>query len=466
MTIKITKGGLRYAGSSLTVGEAYDFDESFEQSCVSRGYAVYVPAYGDDVEEKTACIIGNSLGYQERRQPSGGYYQSFGNGLFEQINQRSGQHFKLLNIKAADGIRLSTILDNFETGVRPHAPDYVFCLGALENEVANAADATTVSSQLSALLTKCRSIGAKLIITAMTPGGSIITTTAMRDKWYELNRVMLDLFWGVKDVCMLRTDTILADPTQTYPTPISGGYTDGAWHWYQRGASLIADTYISQISNFVGGFRDPFNGTWSASMTDVNALVGNPFNTGSAAAGSGLTGTVPGSGVSFSLGGTGSGAASLVSRLSDGVPGNWCQVVYSGPASPVWNTDRVRGNTSNVSISSAGLAVGDVIQGLWEVECSAASAGFMGFQIFVIFTGSTGTYGRAYGNVQNNGAGVLAPLLTTTQGKRVLATPPLAIQTGTTGLQLFVEAHPSGASASFTVKFGRHAYRKLDGTWY
>ncbi len=432
--------------------------------------AVALVAGGDVINlvsaTATVCIIGDSLGYKERRTTSGAYLQSQADSLFAQINARIGQKFKLLNLDAADGIRFSAIVDKFETGVRQYAPDYVVCLGTFENDVVAGTSATTASTLLDSLLSKCRSIGAKLIVTTVTPGGTVIVNTTQRDKWYELARLTVQKYGGLSDVCLLRTDTVLADPTATYPSPISGGYTDGAWHWYQRGAAFLADLFATQISNFVGGSANPFDGTISASMTDLNVLTPNMFLTGTTAGGGNLTGTLPGSGVTFTVGGTGSGVASLTSRLSEGVPGNWLDIAYTGPASPVWNTDRIRGNTANVSLSSAGLAVGDVVSGLWECEVPTVSAGLMGLQMFVIFTGSSGTYGRTYANVQNNGIGVLAPMLTTIQGRRYYMTPPLAIPVGTTGLQLFVEAHPSGANAAFTARFGRHRYLKLDSTWY
>ena len=414
----------------------------------------------------TCCIIGDSLGYKERRVPSASYYQSISDTLFQQINARLGQKFKLMSMGAADGVTLATILDQFETSVRSYAPDYVWCLGTMENDIFAGTATATLSTQLDTLLAKCRSIGAKLIVTAPTPGGTLITTSAQRDAWYAANRLIVQKFGYLSDVCLLRTDMVLADPTAAYPTPITGGYTDGAWHWYQRGATLLADVFASQISDFVGGVFDPFDGSISTGMTDTNVLTPNMFNTGTTAGGGNLTGTLPGSGVSFSVGGTGSGVSSLVSRLSEGVPGNWCDIAYTGPASPVWNTDRIRGNTGGVSIASAGLAVGDVVQGLWECETTSVTQGLMGIQVFVIFTGSTGTYNRSYGNTQNNGTGATASLLTTKQGKRVLCTPPLAIPVGTTALALYVEAHPTGASAAFTARFGRHAIRKLDSTWY
>lgn len=414
----------------------------------------------------TCCIIGDSLGYKERRVPSATYYQSLGDGLFGQINARLGQKFKLLALGAADGVLLATILDQFETAVRPYTPDYVWCLGNMENDIFAGTAISTLSTQLDSLLAKCRSIGAKLITTVPTPGGTQITTTTQRDAWYAATRLIVQKYGYLTDVCLLRTDMPLADPTATYPSPISGGYTDGGGHWYQRGATLLADLFATQVSNFVGGAYDPFDGSISTGMTDLNVLTPNMFNTGSTAGSGNLTGTLPGTGVTFSIGGTGSGVASLVSRLSEGKPGNYVDIAYTGPASPVWNTDRIRANTNNVSLASAGLAVGDVVQGLWEFETTSITQGFMGAHAFVIFTGSTGTYNRTYGNAQNNGAGVLTPLLTTPQGKRVIATPPLAIPPGTTGLQLFVEAHPSGANAAFTGRFGRHAFRKLDASFY
>lgn len=424
-----------------------------------------VPA---SARNNSVVALGNSLTGQEVRTPTGGYYTQLGNALFYQINARLNQTFKLLNVAGYSGNTSTQILSYFDSQVTPYSPGYVFLLGWAENDIAQLVSTTTILSNTSALINKCRSIGAKLIITMPTPGGVQLDSSSKAQAWIDTTSALKSYLADFKDVLLLRTDLPYLDATSTYPSPVSGGYTDTAWHWYQRGAHLLADTFATQISSFIGGATDALSSSWFSAISGTGALVGNPLNTGSTTAGGGLSGNVPTSGVTYSLAGTGTGVASLVAR-SDSLSlsgSQWCRVTYTGPASAVWTTDYIQGATTSTSISTGGLAVGDVIQGLWEVKTNGAVTGLMGAELFIIFTNSSGTYGRAYGNYQNNGSSSVASLLTTGLGQQIMATPPLAIPTGTTAVNMILRVHPVGTSASFAVDFGRHGFRKLDSTWY
>lgn len=413
-----------------------------------------------------AVVIGDSLATQDYRITSGAFYTQSGNGIFSQINARMRQYFQLLNVGGHSGQTLATVLSYFETEVTPFAPDYLFVIGSIENDIAQLTPAASIINSVKALIVRCQALGIRLVITGTAPGGSLLSNSAKSQAYIDLNRTLEDLMRMQKNTLFLRADYQYYDASNlTVPSPLTGGYSDGTWHPYARGASVLADSWTTSIINFVGEAYDPFDAGWFTGATGLSALVANPFNQGSQAALGGLTGFVPASGVTYSNGGTGVGVASVVARTDR--PGQWCRVAYTGPAAPVFNTDRLRATTNAVSLATAGLAVGDYLTGLWEIATDGPVIGLMGAQVFVNFIGSTNpTLSRSYGNYQNAGTAPNTPMLTTPISQMVLGTPNVAIPVGTTSVQLFCEFHPSGANAAFNALYGRHGYKKLSSQWY
>lgn len=413
----------------------------------------------------SAVVIGDSLATQDKRLTSGGYYTQSGNGVFSQINARMRQFFKLKNVGGYSGRTLGTVISFFDVDVAPFMPDYLFVIGSIENDIFAGTPAATIVSNVNTLIDRCQSLGIRLVIMGTPPGGTQLTTNARSQAYIDLNRTLANTMRSKKNVLFLRADYQYYDVANLVkPSPLSGGFSDGAWHPYARGACILADSFTKDIAEFVGISYDPFDTAWFTGATGISALVGNPFNQGSQVASGGLTGFVPGAGVTFSKTGTGSGVASVVARTDK--PGNWCKVAYSGPTTnPVWQTDFLRGETPTVSLATAGLAVGDFVTGLWEVCTDGNVAGLMGANVFIIFGNSTGV-GRVYGNYQNSGAVPNTPMLSTPITPQVLATPKIAIPPGTTTLRLCCDVHPSGANAVFNAMFGMHGYNQLSSDSY
>lgn len=416
----------------------------------------------------TAVVIGNSLAALDKPFPSGGYQQLLPTSLFGQMNYQLGQAFLLLSVAGVGGQRISQINARFDTDVTPYRPGYVFA-HLLENDAAaasNSLDAAGVKTavdnaraEVRTFLAKNFAINATPVIYGLTPSAAQITGVGKADVWVQLNFMLAEECSKTKGrAIFLPLHEAYIDIAATYPAGLSG-YDDGDFHFNSKGACIAAKKMAPILAKHIPRtpyiFPSHFHGTSASDM----GLVANPFMRGSQAAPAALSGNVPAAGVTATKGGTGTAVASLIARTD--APGQWAQIVYTGPASPVWDTDKCGFNTSGISYATAGLEVGDWFQAFWEVDLDENPTNFGGFELEVRFSGSPTLYTRVYGNKQNNNLGQLVWLGSLSPGRGVLATPPCKVSVGTTGIQTFVTAHPGGANAAFTARFGRHYVRNF-----
>lgn len=438
--------------------------------------STFVPFRGGNHK---AILVGDSLINQDVPTASGGYLQWLSSGMLHNLNYRLGVRLDIVGISGVSGTRSDQIALQLPILLAANpGVGYVF-INAGANDVDQYLTAPRTVAQYKAtmqsMINMCLANGARPIVFGITGSELYITTSGKADMWQACNWVLRDLARSNPDMILITNDVLLGDASKNFPSNLTT-LTDGSFHPNSLGAKIIGDngftkldSIITPVDLFPSAFKS--GGTW----VPVNelALTPNALMTGTASGTGNVTGNVPSSGITISVGGTGAGVSSLSQNTDAPTGSQWVSVAYTGPASAVNATDYVNANTPNISLAAAGLAVGDSVQGLFEFNMSGSASSFMGVEIFVNFVGATGSvtpqfgptgvYSRAYGMKQNNSSAPLVALGTNTMGKGVLHTPPMPIPAGTTAIGLFVRAYPvsGSAAATFTVMFGRHRVRKI-----
>lgn len=421
-------------------------------------------------------IVGDSLSNQDIPTQSGGNLSWLSNGLVVNLNYKLGARFNVVGIIGLSGNRSDQIAAALPAllAANPDAGYVLIDAGANDVDQYLTAPRTPEAfrATMQSMIGMCLQYGMTPIIRGITGSALYITTAGKADMWVACNNVLRDLARLNPEVILLPTDNSIINVAASFPAG-QAIYCDGSFHPNSRGALKIAMDDFTILDKFIPPVK-VFPAHWHAGSSNEMAYTGNPLMVGTQVASSGLTGNVPAAGVSLSAGGSPISAVASILQNTDAPTGSqWAQVAYQGPASPAFATDFVRATTASVTLVTGNFRAGDVIRGLWEFDMDSAPVGFMGAEIFINFIGATGVvqsplggpaaaYSRAYGMRQNSGAAPLTALSTDSYGKGVLETIPLPIPTGTTSIQLFVQAFPIvGVSGSnFTVRFGRHTYIK------
>ena len=425
------------------------------------------------------CIlVGDSLTAQDIPSPSGSYIQRLGNALFQHINYRLGGRLSVAAISGVSGTRSDQILTALQTTLAANTGIGYAFISCGANDVNQYLTYPVTEAQYKAnmrnIIAACLSYGVRPILYGIPGSATYITTAGKADMWISCNSALKDLAREYPDVVLLQLDTVMSDVAAAYPANLAT-LCDGSFHPNSLACKLFADYAYTTLNaiippvdlfhshNHVGGANELLL-TANPLMTGTSALTGGTTPTGNVASGGLVT-----------VAGTGVGVGSVVANSNGPTGCQWSQVAYTGPASAVNATDYVQalGTAAAVSLATAGLAVGDTIQGLFEFNVTGTIANFMGAEIFLNFVGATGsvtpplavagTYSRSYGMKQNNSAAPLVALGSVGYGAGVLETLPMPIPSGTTAIQMFVRAYPvSGSSgATFTVQFGRNRVRKV-----
>lgn len=427
----------------------------------------------------TSVHVGDSLTNQEAPTASGANLQWLANAAFHNLNYRLGLRLNMVAISGVSGTRSDQILLRLQEvlAANPGVGNVFITSGA--NDVDQYLTAPRTPAQykatMQAMINMCLAAGARPIVFGITGSEQYITTSGKADMWQTCNWILRDLARLNPDMVLEPVDTYLTDLSKNFPSNFTS-LTDGSFHWNSLGAKVISDALYPTLNAMIPPVdlfpsARPSGSTWAP--TNELAFTPNSLMTGSQAASGNMTGVLPAAGITISIGGTGTGVASLSQNTDAPTGSQWSSIAYTGPASAVNATDYVNVNTANVSLAAAGLAVGDTVQGLFEFNMGASATNLMGAEIFVNFIGATGSvtpmfgppgaYSRSYGMKQNNGAAPLVALGSNPLGKGVLHTVPMPIPAGTTALALFVRVYPVSGSnaATFTPMFGRHRIRKV-----
>lgn len=301
------------------------------------------------------------------------------------------------------------------------------------------------------------------MIKALTAAGKLVIVTPELPRTFGFSAQRLAQQVSVRDGLMaLRIKGVyvvdpwpdLVDYTTLTGDPVSGMYWDaqthpgnlGAFYWGKAIAAVLnqimPEPYVLPATN--GGLYD-------ATYNPYGVLNANPFNFGTGGTlNGGPTGSVPNS-VTLTRTGTDIAVASTASVSSNGKL--WHQIAISG--TPATNTQRATGSQS---VPLANISVGDVIEGVCEVEVDAGVVGVHGPSLELNPTGGATTLVSGNYDTWARGVGYAPNVFHT----GVIRTPRLIVQSGLTALnfQLIARAEQSQACA-MTFRVRAMGVRKL-----
>lgn len=334
-------------------------------------------------------------------------------------------------VSGNSGYRTDQIAPLFAAQVAAHAPDYVLITAATNDLIQGlgAAYALRGVLQMAALV---ESIGAVPIVRTISPGGSFAASPELFQARRDFNALIasaaLQNGWPLFDTSRAYLDTASA-----VDAPMSG-YTDGEFHPLNKGAVVEAEILADLLKGLPR--RELFN------PTTTGNLASNPLMTGTGGTKpTGVTGVVPDGG-NYNIGGGATCVSSIVPR-TDGGYGDWWQSEMVIP---------VGGYVSQligvVSMAAAGIAVGDTLRAVCDIEVlDGHDGGVNSVDLRAKFNGATDPqWATAYSPASASGT------LRLGRFAAQYRIPELVVPAGTTSISLY--ANISGANCALTTRVG------------
>ena len=404
----------------------------------------------------TYVAFGNSLAVKDMPgYVSNDLYQYQTSPIVWANQQLNGALYGLTNCgysgKTSDEI-LSHIAD-----VVAQKPKYAICFFP-ENDIATGVStltggALTSTDTISNITTAVKTLLTAGIIPVIgTPLVSLAyNSQAKADHFHAVAAYIRALPYTYPGVRVFEASDLYVDLTATYPQPLSG-WTDASVHPVNKACQLLGERIAAQLYDVTP--LNPFPSHFNASNAGVSGMHVNPFMTGSGGTiGSNAAGSCPTSLTLSSTRASGTATGSLVSR-TDGKPGQWAQIAYSGPVGGALGDYAQLGSTGDRALPS-GIAIGDTIQVYQEFEMDASPTNFAGAAVMVRVSPTMNVFGNGFVSSSDYTA------LSKKQTSGVLVTPPFQIKADSAGLRVYGRAYVSAASAAFTVRFGRVGFRKI-----
>ncbi len=339
-----------------------------------------------------------------------------------------------------------------------HADADVICIGT--NDVASGLAAAVIIDNIKAFVASRFAAGTKSVGVMTIPPKDANTAT-MNKVRSQVNRWMFDYAKAIPGLTVLDTAAAITDPSNAhYVTNFSA---DGI-HPSNLGAFAMAKVVAAWLVSLYKDcqFLPDYGDLWDATYNPYGSLIPaagyNSFEGTGGTAGTGASGTVPANyTVNRDVGSAITAVCSKVAR-TDGVPGSWFQVELANAtaSSSPWERIRLFPQTNYQLLSTYGLAAGDLVELLAEVNIPASS-GLVFLDAVISWATVSGRFIQCNTDVivGNNSA------LTDAPGKLWLRSPKGAsIPVGATGFSVtFRQGTINGGTA--TIKWGRWAFRKV-----
>lgn len=415
----------------------------FQIQSAMMNFPTYV-AYGNSIAGRDAAAVISTDTYQYAKSPI-----VWANQLL------SGALYGLTNC-GYSGQTSDVILSNL-SAVTAQKPKYAICF-IPENDIA-----TGVSSNTGLTLTSADTISNMTAIVKGLLAAGIIpiigtplvslsyTTQAKADHFHAVAAFTRALPYTYPGVRVFEASDLYVDLTATYPQPASG-WTDASAHPTNKACQLIGERIAAQLYDVAP--LNPFLSHYNASNAGVAGLHTNPFMAGTTGTvGSNAAGQFPTGLTGSSTRASGTATGSLVAR-TDGIPGQWAQVAYSGPVGGAQGDYAQIGSTADKALPT-GIAIGDTVQCFLEFDMDSSPTNFLGAAVMVRVSPTMNVFGSM---IEVTSEYTALPKKT---AAKVLVTPPFQIKADSAGLRVYGRAYASAASAAFTCRFGRVAFRKI-----
>lgn len=293
------------------------------------------------------------------------------------------------------------------------------------NDAKGAVTAATQKANITAILDALQAVGIHVVALTGTPS-NLIDTSSERGVFFEVNDWLRALPYSRPGLTVVDVYPHIALPALNSATATAWntGYSTDLTHPVPLGAVEMAKP-IADAINKLFPKRIPL----VAGGGDPRELLPNPMMVGDTA---GLATNVA------AVGGT--VVASKVNR-TDGIPGQWQQVAFSGPST----------GTRVLQEITTGFTVGGQIYAGLEVQCDAAGWACSTFQWLIECRDNANV---SLGVIFNGAATAAEPPLV----DGVMITNPLTIPVGTTKIRVVLFLKGAG-----TVRIGRMSLR-LAGT--
>ena len=363
------------------------------------------------------------------------------NGWFWHVEDALGWPWPVTQVvnNGIGGNTTTQMRARFQTDVLSNLHQFVSVNGGT-NDPTNGITAVTTIANLQWMYDQIRSAGARLIISTPPANSSITTAKGILDYG--------SICTFIKNYAALHPDVIYADmaasnrTSMANPTPVSGTISSNP-HPNEYGGALWGQVLANVLLGTPGL---PSPATLITANTGQGNLITNGLMTGTGGGPSQrASGTmadswyVGGNGTDVSGAGTGptatsaSAVASKVAR-TDGLPGEWQQVVHSGmtPGPQDGNA-----NTRVYQFIDAGFTPGQTVSGYVEWQADADWNVMDKFFAVIIFQGSSGPK-----NVYSLEPGLgftPAYAVKTNLISGVMCIPPTTIPAGTTELRFYVK---------------------------
>jgi lysophospholipase L1-like esterase len=338
------------------------------------------------------------------------------------------------------GQSTAQMLARFDTDVTPHAPGWVAMMTTGTNDVSGGtATAAEIKANLTAIMDKCDTIGARILMTTIPPRNAI--TTARRNIAVEVNR------W-LREQARTRRNMYLVDDWQALVNPATGflqtAFTGDGIHLIGNAAAKVGRMVADVINTHA-----PAVDILGHSLDDLTILALNPALEGTtgtlsnSATGSAATSWTVGSVTGAAITAT----ASKVAR-TDGLMGEWQQVtVSSGEGFSL--------SQNNTSAGSA-FTTGTQVYAVCEFQTDNDWANTTQFDLYVNALNASFSAIGSVVDLQWVSGDTTFDATWSRLSSGVLKTPVLTVPANTTRLNFGVRMRGQG-----TVRVGRIAVYKL-----
>lgn len=407
-----------------------DVDEELNAAALQAmvaGEGKAATAYLLSKSTKKLLIWGDSMATQNDATNSG--YDYLGNAFIWKGLHVAGNPLDVIYVGGNSGNRTDQIIANFASQVAAQSPDYVLILAGTNDLIQGYGNDYAINGVMQ-MVALVESIGAVPILWCLTPGDTWAANGTNRSLWITHNASLRSLA-SAQGLPIIDGSAAFATAAGQ-PDAIAS--TNDGLH-----PNNLASEYLAPV---VGAFFAQMPRRRLYSPLAAGNAVANPLLAGTGGTKqSGVTGSVPD-------GCTASGVAASVSSVytrANG-PGRWWQQVLTlnaNQASVMY--------FSVATLATAGLAVGDVVRAVCDVEMDAGNSGLHSIRLVLQYVGGTPGSSNSTSDATNNGVGVV-PGATY---KRQLATAKKAIPAGTTSVNVYVIVQAqSSMGASCTVRVG------------
>jgi lysophospholipase L1-like esterase len=387
-----------------------------------------------DAREASVVLLGDSITAANILYPGAGWANGAARGYWSHANMLLRNRLLLLANAGVGGNTTAMILARVGSDVLPYSPGVCVVQGGGNDITTDAASTSTIIANLTAIYQQLGQAGILVVATTVLPSVNV-NTVARRQQLVDVN-------YFIQNYATQNSGVVLCDwysrvANATTGDPLAAAVFDGV-HPTQFGAYLIGQQLAATLSPLFP-IRDPL----PFSNGEVGGLP-NPMMIGNTA---GVATSV----TIAALSGSPTMTPTKVAR-TDGLQGEWQQIVISGGTDGVYVQQRMTPDTGGGYFS-----VGDWVYAVCEVEIDPGAA----------MMGKTGERPAEIWLHNNDAPGL--PIVNALFAGGAEGTYPGAVPTGRLVFRTFNYQLPVGTNKLFlravfyvngTVRVGRMQIRK------